>query len=57
MVILAPLYCYVLEFKLDCTAEEALLQIRDTHYTLPFEMNGQQIIRIGMNLPKVSREQ
>lgn len=56
MVIQTPLYCYILEFKLDGTAEEALQQIQDTHYTLPFEMNGQQIIRIGINLPKVSRE-
>lgn len=49
MVIQTPDYCYVLEFKLDGTAEEALEQIQDTHYTLPFEMNGQKIIRIGMN--------
>lgn len=55
MVILTPLYCYVLEFKLDGTAEEALQQIQDTHYTLPFEMNGQQIIRIGMNFSKETR--
>ena len=55
MVIQTPLYCYVLEFKLDGTAEEALQQIQDTHYTLPFEMNGQQIIRIGMNFSKETR--
>ena len=33
------------------TVEEALAQIQDTHYTLPFELNGQKIIRIGMNFP------
>lgn len=48
-------YCYVLEFKLDGTAEEALQQIQDTHYTLPFEMNGQKIIRIGMNFSEKTR--
>lgn len=55
MVIQTPDYCYVLEFKLDGTAEEALQQIQDTHYSLPFEMNGQKIIRIGMNFSNETR--
>lgn len=55
MVIQTPAFCYVLEFKLDGTAEEALQQIQDTHYTLPFEMNGQQIVRIGMNFSRETR--
>lgn len=55
MVIQTPLYCYVMEFKLDGTAQEALQQIRDTHYTLPFEMNNQQVIRIGMNFSSQTR--
>lgn len=55
MVIQTPLYCYVLEFNLDGTAEEALQQIQEKHYTLPFEMNGQQIIRIGMNFSNETR--
>lgn len=55
MVILTADYCYVLEFKLDGTAEEALAQIQDTHHTLPFEMNGQKVIRIGMNFSSQTR--
>lgn len=55
MVIQTADYCYVLEFKLDGTAEEALAQIQDTHYTLPFELNGQKIIRIGMNFSSQTR--
>lgn len=55
MVIQTPLYCYVLEFKLDGTAEEALQQIQDKNYTLPFEMNGQQIICVGMNFSSETR--
>lgn len=55
MVIQTKDYCYVLEFKLNGTAEEALQQIQDTHYALPFEMNGQQIIRIGMNFSSDTR--
>ena len=48
-------FCYVMEFKLDGTAEEAMEQIKDRSYTLPFEMNGQQIIRIGMNFSSKTR--
>jgi len=48
-------YCYVMEFKLDGTAEEALAQINDRNYTLPFEMTGQQIIRIGLNFSSQAR--
>lgn len=55
MVIQTPDYCYVLDFKLNGTAEEALQQIKDTHYTLPFEMNGQKIICIGMNFSSETR--
>lgn len=55
MVIQTPKFCYVLEFKLDGTAKEALQQIQDKNYTLPFEMNGQKIIRIGMNFSSATR--
>lgn len=37
------------------TAKEALQQIQDKNYTLPFEMNGQKIIRIGMNFSSQTR--
>lgn len=55
LVFQSPMYCYVLEFKLDGTAEEALAQIEDKHYTLPFETSGRQIIRIGMNFDSKTR--
>ena len=55
LVLQTPKFCYVMEFKLDGTAEEALAQIEDKHYTLPFEMNGQKIIRIGMNFSKETK--
>lgn len=48
-------YCYVMEFKLDGTAEEALAQIQDKSYTLPFELDSQKIVRIGMNFSKETR--
>ena len=55
LVLQTPGYCYVMEFKLDGTAEEALAQISDRSYTLPFELSGQQIIRIGMNFSSTTR--
>ena len=48
-------YCYVVEFKLDGTAEEALAQISDKDYVLPFQMDNQQIIRLGMNFDPTTR--
>ena len=55
LVLQTPKFCYVMEFKLDGTAEEALAQIEDKHYVLPFELNGQQVIRIGMNFSKETK--
>jgi hypothetical protein len=55
LVLQTPKFCYVMEFKLDGTAEEALAQIEDKHYTLPFEVNGQKIIRIGLNFSKETK--
>ena len=55
LVLKAPKYCYVMEFKLDGTAEEALAQIKDRNYTLPFQLDGQQIIRVGLNFSKEHR--
>ena len=48
-------YCYVMGFKLDGAAEEALEQIEDRNYTLPFQLDGQQVVRIGLNFSKEHR--
>ena len=55
LVLQTPKFCYVMEFKLDGTAEEALAQIEDKHYALPFEMNGQNVIRLGINFSKETK--
>ena len=55
MVVKTPKFCYVLEFKLNGTAEEALAQISDKNYTLPFAVEDQQIIRIGINFDSATR--
>ena len=42
-------YVYVMEFKLDGTAEEALAQIRDKRYSLPFASDTRKVYEIGVN--------
>ena len=55
LVVGTPKYCYVMEFKLDGTAEQALAQIQDKNYTLPFEVDGRQIVRIGISFDSATR--
>lgn len=55
LLIKTPEYIYVMEFKLDGTAEEALAQIKSKDYSLPFEMDGRKTYRIGMNFSNDTR--
>ena len=48
-------YTYVLEFKLDGTAEEALEQIMDKSYALPFDAGTTRVFRIGLNFSSETR--
>lgn len=40
-------YVYLFEFKEDKTAEEALRQIEDNGYAVPYLSSGKQIVKIG----------
>ncbi len=55
LVVKTPKFCYVMEFKLDGTAQEALDQISDRNYTLPFTLDGQQVVRLGINFSPETR--
>jgi hypothetical protein len=55
MVLQTADHTYVMEFKLDGTAEEALQQINDKSYTLPFECDERQLVRIGVNFSSTTR--
>ena len=55
MVLQTKDYTYVLEFKLDGTAEEALQQIQDKSYALPFETGETRVFRIGLNFSSETR--
>ena len=43
LVLQTDKFIYVIEFKLDGTAEEALQQINDKHYALPFASDGRKL--------------
>lgn len=48
-------YTYVMEFKLDGTAEEALQQINDKSYALPFAVDHRKLIKVGINFSSTTR--
>jgi hypothetical protein len=48
-------YTYVMEFKLDGTAEEALAQINDKSYALPFAADNRKLIKVGVNFSSQTR--
>ena len=55
LLIETPDYRYVIEFKLDGTAEEALQQIKDKQYTLPYELDDKKTFMIGINFSDATR--
>ena len=55
MVLQTPKFCYVIEFKFDGSAQDAMNQISSKDYILPFALSDQQIIRIGMNISRETR--
>jgi hypothetical protein len=48
-------YIYVMEFKFDGTAEEALAQINDKNYALPFAIDHRKVVKIGVNFSSKTR--
>ena len=48
-------YIYVMEFKLNGTAEEALQQIKEKQYALPFEADSRKVYKIGVNFSSETR--
>lgn len=55
LVLQTDRFVYVMEFKLDGTAEEALQQIHDKHYALPFASDGRKLFKIGVNFSAETR--
>ena len=55
LVLQTPDYIYVMEFKLNGTAEEALQQINDKGYALPFASDTRALYKIGVNFSHETR--
>ena len=48
-------YIYVMEFKLDGSAEDAIRQINDRQYALPFVKDIRKVYKIGVNFSSATR--
>ena len=48
-------YAYILELKLDKSAEEALQQIKDNGYARPFQADPRKVFLIGVNFSSGTR--
>ncbi len=48
-------FIYIMEFKLEGTAEEALRQIEEKHYARPFEADTRRLFKIGVNFSNKER--
>ena len=55
ITVLTKDYIYIIELKLDKTAEEALRQIKDNQYARPFQTDGRKLYLIGVNFSSETR--
>ena len=55
LVIRTDQFIYVMEFKLDGTAEEALRQIEEKQYALPFASDSRRLFKVGVNFSNATR--
>ena len=55
LVVQTDRFVYVMEFKLDGTAEEALQQIEERGYARPFASDPRKLYKIGVNFSNAIR--
>lgn len=55
MLIQTKDYIYILEFKLDKSANEALAQIEEKQYAKPFAQDSRKLYKIGVNFSSATR--
>ena len=48
-------FVYIMEFKLEGSAEEALKQIEDRNYAAPFASDTRKVIKVGVNFSSQTR--
>ena len=54
-VVKTPKYIYVFEFKLNGTAEEAIWQIDEKGYLVPYQADGCKLIKVGVEFSAIER--
>lgn len=54
-VVKTPKYIYVFEFKLNGTAEQALQQIEDKGYLIPYQVDGREVKKVGVEFSASER--
>jgi hypothetical protein len=55
IVIKTPKYIYVVEIKIDSSADVALRQIEENGYAAPYLTDGRQVIKLGINFSTETR--
>lgn len=55
MIVKTPNYIYILEFKFEGSAEEALAQIDANNYAVPFSTDDRTLFKIGINFSRKTR--
>lgn len=43
---------YIFDFKLDGGAEDALRQIDEKDYLIPYTLDGKRLVKVGVNFSK-----
>lgn len=55
VVVQTPRYVYIIECKMDGSADEALEQIETKNYAAPFALDQRQVIKLGINFSSDTR--
>ena len=55
LVLKTTRYIYIIELKFDRSADEAMAQIKEKEYDLPYRNDGRRIFRIGVNFSSATR--
>jgi hypothetical protein len=55
VTIMTPQYIYIVEIKIDASADIALRQIEDNGYAMPYIADGRKIIKLGVNFSTATR--
>ena len=55
LVVKTPRFVYIIELKFDKSAEEAMTQIEEKQYALPFANDPRRLFKIGLNFSSTTR--